>query len=56
MVFLLLKQRTINIEVLKIASCIILNDYRVDLYKGNKGDISGVDLFINDFMILEREK
>lgn len=30
----------INIEVLKIDSCIILNDYRVDLYKGNKGDIS----------------
>ena len=28
----------------------------VDLYKGDKKDISGIDLFINDYMIYDREK
>lgn len=45
-----------DIEAVKIASCKILGDYIVDLYKGSKVDLQGVDLFINDYMIYDREK
>lgn len=40
----------------KISSCILLDKYNVDLYKSLNKEISGVDLFINDFMIYDREK
>jgi hypothetical protein len=45
-----------NIEAEKISSCKILGNYQVDLYKGSKEDISGIDLFVNDFMVYDREK
>ncbi|OPJ54647.1 ATP-binding protein [Clostridium chromiireducens] len=45
-----------NIEAEKISSCKILGSYQVDLYKGSKDDISGIDLFINNYMIYNREK
>lgn len=34
----------------------ILNNYSVSIYKGERKEFSGVDLFINDFIIYEREK
>ncbi|AIY82553.1 histidine kinase-, DNA gyrase B-, and HSP90-like ATPase family protein [Clostridium baratii str. Sullivan] len=45
-----------NIIAKKICTRKILNKYVVDLYKGDKKDISGIDLFINDYMIYDREK
>lgn len=45
-----------DIGAKKIDSCEILGNYKVDLYKGGNGDISGIDLFINDYMIYNREK
>lgn len=45
-----------NIVAEKICTCKILNKYVVDLYKGDKKDISGIDLFINDYMTYDREK
>lgn len=51
-----IKVKAKNIENEKICTCKILNKYIVDLYKGNKKNISGIDLFINDYMIYDREK
>lgn len=45
-----------NIDAKLIGRRKILNEYIVDLYKGNKKNISGVDLFINDYMIYDRER
>ncbi|MCD3245036.1 hypothetical protein G8S21_03610 [Clostridium botulinum C] len=45
-----------NIEAKKINSCLILDNCKVELYKGNKYDISGIDLFINDYMVYDRVK
>ncbi|WP_144445148.1 hypothetical protein [Clostridium massiliodielmoense] len=45
-----------NIKAKEINSCLILDNCKVDLYKGNKYDISGIDLFINDYMVYDRIK
>lgn len=45
-----------NIGLSKISTCNILNDYKVDLYKGSKGDVSGIDLFINNYLVYNRVK
>lgn len=45
-----------HITAQKIASSVLLDKYNVDLYKSTNNEISGVDLFINDFMIYDREK
>jgi hypothetical protein len=46
----------IDIEARKINSCKILGHYDVNLYKGSKVDASGIDLYINDFIVLDRIK
>lgn len=51
-----IKLKAKNIELKKLESCRILSSYEVNLYKGNKNDLSGIDLFINDFMIYNRKK
>ncbi|KEH94917.1 ATP-binding protein [Clostridium botulinum] len=45
-----------NIKAKKINSCSILDNCKGELYKGNKYDISGIDLFINDYMVYDRVK
>lgn len=45
-----------DIEAQKINSCTLLGKYKVDLYKSLNKEISGVDLFINNSMIYDREK
>lgn len=45
-----------DIKAEKISSCKILDLYEVDLYKGKNYNVSGIDLFINDYMIYNREK
>ncbi|GAA0084821.1 hypothetical protein UT300007_12600 [Clostridium sp. CTA-7] len=40
----------------KVASGKLLENYEVDLFKALDGEVSGVDLFINDFMIYNRVK
>lgn len=50
------KVRVINIKGKKLGSCKVLGDYEVDLYKGSKGEVSGIDIFINNYMIYDREK
>lgn len=48
--------KPISIELPLINTCNILNNYKVNLYKGSKSDISGIDFFMNDYMIYNREK
>lgn len=45
----------VNVEAEYIDSCVILDKYIVELYKGNK-EAPGMDIFINDYMIYNRVK
>lgn len=45
----------INVKAEYINSCVLLEKYNADLYKGNK-ESPGIDIFINDHMIYNRVK
>lgn len=50
----IVKPQSINAD--KINECDLLDGYHVVLYKGKKNEKSGIDMFINDYMIYDREK
>lgn len=45
----------VKIDAKYINSCLLLDKYNVDLYKGNR-ESPGMDIFINDYMIYNRVK
>ncbi len=57
--FLEINNYTVNsndINSQQISACRLLDKYDVSLYKSYNREVSGVDLFINDFMIYDRSK
>ncbi len=45
-----------HINGVKLNSREIMNNYKVTLYKGNKGENSGIEVFINDYMKYDRDE
>lgn len=45
----------VNVDAEYINSCLLLDKYNVDLYKGSR-ESPGMDIFINDYMIYNRVK
>lgn len=45
----------VNIDAKHIKSCLLLDKCTVDLYKGSR-ESSGIDIFINDYMVYNRVK
>lgn len=43
------------INGVKLCSRVIMDNYNVTLYKGNKGENPGIEIFINDYMKYSRE-
>ncbi|MCR1847890.1 ATP-binding protein [Paeniclostridium sordellii] len=48
--------KPIGIDADKINSCEILDNCKIDLYRGENHESSGVEIFVNDYMIYDREE